>query len=261
MTVVTLTSDWGLKDHYLPAVKACLLTQIPSVQIVDITHDVMPFDIISASFIIRHAFPYFPQGSVHIIGINTEATLKNVHLAVMYKGHYFIGTDNGIFSLICEEKPDKIIEIDIIQDSDFFTFSSRDVFVKAAAHIIKNQSIEGLGIERDTLNEKKLITPVFINDIIKGNAIYIDRYENVITNITYAIFKEYVNKRPFSISFRSSQYEINTISRSYNDVEAGEKLALFGTTNYLEIAINQGKAASLLGLSINDNVNIIIDNS
>lgn len=257
MSIITLTSDWGLKDQYLSVVKGCLLTQIPDARIIDITHDIRPYDIISASFVVRHAYTFFPQGTVHILGVNTEATLDSNHVAIEHNGHYFIGTDNGIFSLIFEELPEKIVEIKLLQDSDFFTFSTRDVFVKTAAYILKNKTLDGLGPVKETLNEKELIKPVSLNGILKGNVIYIDRYENVITNISQKVFKEFVNKRPFSINFRGAGYEITKISKSYSDVPLGEKLALFSTTNYLEIAINKGKASSLLGLNVNDNVNVI----
>ncbi|MDD3877580.1 MAG: SAM-dependent chlorinase/fluorinase [Bacteroidales bacterium] len=259
MPIITLTSDWGTKDHYVAAVKGSITSQIPDAVIVDITHDIKPFDIISASYVIKNSYPHFPQGTIHLIGVNTEASLEHSHIAVFHDGHYFIGTDNGIFSLVFNEIPKEIIEIDIIQDTDLFTFPSKDVFVKVASQIIKTKSLEGLGNKKKGLFEKKLLEPVVLNGIIKGSVIYIDRYENIITNITSQIFKEFVKSRPFKIKFRSMAYVIKKISQSYGDVEPGEKLAVFGSAGYLEIAINQGKAASLLGLETNDSVNVIIE--
>ncbi len=259
MNIITLTSDWGLKDHYLASVKGTIISQIPDAVIIDITHSITAFDIISASFIIKNSFGSFPDGTIHIIGVNTEATLENAHIVAKYKNHYFIGTDNGIFSLIFSEPAEKIIEIDIFQDSDYFTFPSRDTFIKVAAHIIKEGEIDSLGHLRTTLNEKNFITPVVVNNIIKGNVLYIDRYENVITNVPQDLFRKETKGKKFSINFRSSSYEIDRICKSYNDVEQGEKLALFSTTNFLEIAINQGKASSLLGLHPGDSINVFIE--
>ncbi len=261
MPIITLTSDWGLKDHYLAVVKGSIMRQIPDAQIVDITHALEAYDIISASFVVRNSYTFFPEGTVHIVGINTEATLEHVHVAIKYNGHFFIGTDNGIFSLIFNDAPQDIVEIDMHQDSNYFTFSTRDIFVKAAVHILKNKNLQDLGTPKAKLIEKELIKPVYVNGIIKGNVIYVDRYENVITNLEYNLFREYVKKKPFEIKFRGSTYVISKISTSYSDVEEGDMLALFSTTGYLEIAINRGKAASLLGLHINDSVSVIIEES
>jgi S-adenosyl-L-methionine hydrolase (adenosine-forming) len=133
MTILTLISDWGLNSHYQASVKGSILKQIPEVQIVDITHTLRPFDIMNCSFILRNAFPDFPAGTIHIIGVNTEASTKTPHIVVKHNDMYFIGADNGVFSLLFEDQPIEAIELDIMQDSDYFTFSSRDVFVKAAA--------------------------------------------------------------------------------------------------------------------------------
>lgn len=259
MQVITLTSDWGLRDHYNAVIKGTLMRTVPQVPVVDITHAISPFDIISASFVVKNSFYTFPEGSIHIISVITEASLETPHIVAKYKGHYFIGTDNGVFSLIFDEPAEKIIELDIFQDSDYFTFPTRDIFVKVAAHIIEKGEIESLGNERQALTEKKFIVPVPVNNVIKGIVLYVDRFENVITNISETLFRSHTRGKKFSINFKSSGYEITRISPSYNDVEASEKLALFSTTGLLEIAINQGRAASLLGLRPGDNINVFIE--
>jgi len=256
MPVISITSDWGFKDHYLAAVKGSILTHIPDADIVDISHDIPSFDLSQTSFVIRNSYKYFPSGSIHIIGVKSDASIKTPHTAVLYDGHYFIGADNGIFSLIFDRDPEKIVEIDIIQDSDSFTFSTRDVFVMAAAHLAKGEPIEKLGNLKDSLVQKMSFAPVLEKNTIKGKVIYIDTYENVITNITQDVFKDTVGKKPFSILFRTPGYVINSISQSYDDVPEGEMLALFSSGSHLEIAINLGKAASLLGLHIDDTVRI-----
>ncbi|NTW32595.1 MAG: SAM-dependent chlorinase/fluorinase [Bacteroidetes bacterium] len=258
MAIITLTSDCGLKDHYIGAVKGALLTLLPDVTIIDITHDIPAFDIEPASYIIRNSYNNFPKGTIHIIGINTEASIEAPHIVMFYNGHYFIGADNGIFSLIVEGKPEKIIELNISQDSDYFTFSMRDVFVKAAYLIAKGEKLESLGFEKNSLNEMIQLKPIEEQNAIKGNVIYIDRYENVITNISEELFRKVGKKRKFVISFRGG-YEIDTINTAYKDAEAGEKLALFGSSGYLEIAINMGNASSLINLKLKDSVRIDFD--
>jgi S-adenosyl-L-methionine hydrolase (adenosine-forming) len=254
MPIITLTSDWGLKDHYAGAVKGTILSRMPDITIVDISHLIPPFDSEQAAFVIRNAYPNFPAGTIHIVGVNTEESDKCPHTIVEYKGHYFIGTDNGVFSLILDGPPDKIVEILVPQDTDYFTFSTRDRFVKCAIHIAKGGRIEELGDVKTKISEKILLKPVKDPDVIKGHVMYIDTYENVITNITEQDFNEHRNGRKFSIMFRS--YEIKKISRSYQDVPVGEIMALFDSNRHLEIAMNQGNAAGLLGLKCKDMIRV-----
>jgi S-adenosylmethionine hydrolase len=255
MPVITLTSDWGTKDHYLASVKGAILKQIPEARIIDISHEVPPHDLTQAAFILKNCYRDFPSGTIHILGISTEESEVNPHTAILADGHYFIGADNGIFTLIFDEqKPDKIVEITLIQDSEFFTFSSRDRFVKAAALLAGGEDILKLGDLRENLNQKFLFAPVVDNDVIKGMVIYIDNYQNVITNISKEKFKEVGRNRKYTISFRGE--EIHTINDSYSDVPVGEILALFGCNGHLEIAMNNGTASSLLGLNPNDPVRV-----
>jgi S-adenosylmethionine hydrolase len=254
MPFITLTSDWGLKDHYLGAVKGAILNKMPEALIVDISHVIPSFNTEQAAFVLKNAYSNFPKGTVHIIGINTEESENQPHTAIEYNEHFFIGTDNGIFSLLCDKPPDKIIEINVPQDTDYFTFSTRDRFVKVAVHLAKGGKIEELGKRKNKIVEKILLKPVIDNEVIKGHVMYIDSYENVITNITEPLFMENRKGRKFSIRFRS--YDIKKISKSYQDVHPGEILALFDSNHYLEIAMNQGNAAGLLGLDYKDMIRI-----
>lgn len=254
MPVITLTSDWGAKDHYLASVKGAVLKQIPDARIIDISHHVPPHDLTQAAFIIKNCYKDFPPGTIHIIGVSTEESDVHPHTAILADGHYFIGADNGIFTLIFEEQPEKIVEITLMQDSEFFTFSSRDRFVKAAALLAEGKDIAELGDPRDSLHQKFMFAPVVENNVIKGIVIYVDNYENVITNITKEKFREVGKGKQFTISFRGE--EIHEIRDSYSDVPVGEILALFGCNGHLEIAMNNGTASSLLGLNPDDPVRV-----
>jgi S-adenosylmethionine hydrolase len=254
MAIITLTSDWGLRDHYIGAVKGALLSQIPGAVVVDITHSIPVFDLNQAAFIVRNFYRNYPEGTIHILAVNTEASIETPHTLVVHDGHFFIGADNGLFSLIFDETPSKIIELEVMQDSDFFTFSTRDVFVKVAVHIAEGKPVEELGHPKKELLKKMSFSPVLDDDLIKGKVIYIDNYENAFTNITKPLFRSMTRGKKFAILFRSASYRITEISQSYKDVVEGEMLALFSTTGHLEIAINQGKASSLLGLKIDQSV-------
>ena len=254
MAIITLTSDWGLKDHYIGVVKGAILNKMPSVNIIDITHNIASFEIEQAAFVIRNCYRYYPKGTVHILAINTEESEIHPHTVIENEGQYFIGTDNGIFSMIFDNKPDKIFELTIPQESDFYTFSTRDRFVKAAVHLASGKKVEDLGTKKDDLLQKILLHPVIDNNLLKGHIIHIDNYQNLITNIKKTLFDEVGKERNFGIFFRT--YEIKKISQSYLDVPIGEILALFGSNEHLEIAINQGNASGLLGLNTKDPIRI-----
>lgn len=254
MPIITLTSDWGTKDHYLPSVKGTILKHMPDIRIIDISHDIPPHDLSQAAFILKNCYKEFPEGTIHIIGVSTEESEVNPHTAVKADGQYFIGADNGIFSMLFDGKVDEIVEIGINQDSDYFTFSSRDRFIKAAAVLANGGDIKELGNERNQLNQKFFFAPVVENNLIKGIVIYVDNYQNVITNITRDKFKEVGKRRKFTISFRGE--EIHEIHDSYSDVPVGEILAIFGCNGHLEIAMNNGNASALLGLGPDDPVRV-----
>lgn len=259
MTIVTLISDWGQNSHYQASVKGAILRQIPQAQIVDITHTLRPFDIMNCSFVLKNSWPDFPENTIHIIGVNSEASTKTPHVAVKYHNHYFIGADNGVFSLLFEDEHFEAVELDIMQDSDYFTFSSRDVFVKAAAMLAQGTAFNELGTPHTALKRMYAFKPVITPQKIEGKVIFIDDYENVFVNIDQKTFRKEGRGRPYTINFRVPGYAIRTLRTSYSDVPDGERLALFGSTGFLEIAINKGKAASLLGLGITDTVSVVFD--
>lgn len=266
MSVITLTTDFGLKDHHLAVVKGAIISLAPHIPIVDITHQIDAHDIQSASFILKNAFQSFPLGSVHIIGINTEPSDENVFSCIKYEGHYFISTDNGIFSLIMDENlPEEIVEI-IPEDIHKLSFVCKDVFVPAAIKLLSGKGIESLGHKRNGVQKLINMQAYADNTGIRGNVIYIDNYENAITNITRELFEKYSGNKNFEIQLKPSkrysdvygvaEYTLNSISLFYNDVTEGEILARFNSSNLLEIAINKGNASSLLNLKSGDVIRI-----
>jgi len=151
MPIITLTSDWGTNDHYSGMVKGSILSKIPNATIIDITHNIPPFNLNSASFILRNVIHTFPKGTIHIIDINSDASIEMPHTVLVHNGQYLIGADNGLFSLIFDSKPDEAFEIDMIQDSDSFTFSACDIFIKIAQHIVDGKSLSEVGPPRKKL--------------------------------------------------------------------------------------------------------------
>lgn len=250
MAIITLTTDFGLKDHYASAVKGAILKQLPNVTIIDISHKIGKYNLPETAFILKNAYPNFPKGSIHIIGVRSEQSSQSPQVIVFSDGHYFIGADNGIFSLLLDSPIDKIIALPP-NDSVFPTL---DIFVDAACHIAQGKPFENLGTPTQSLFELLPFRATSMDDLIRGTVIYIDTYGNVIINITKTLFTKIANGRSFTIELKS--HEIKTISKFYNDVPNGEVLALFNSTGYLEIAVNLGKADSLLHFKINDNIPI-----
>jgi S-adenosylmethionine hydrolase len=256
MAIITLTTDLGDKDIYQAALKGSILKLLPTVSIVDITHSVAAFNIQQAAFILKNSFHYFPDATVHLIGIDTVYNDYTKYLAIRYRDHFFVGADNGIFSLMFDNEPDEIMEINIMQDLKFLHFPLADIFVKAACHLAQGGKLSDIGIPVTAIEKKMNLQPVVEKNLIKGAVIYIDSFQNVITNITKEFFNMVQQGRRFTLSFKRNE-TINHLSWHYNEVPEGEKLCLFGISDHLEIAINKGNASGLLGLNLGDSV--IID--
>lgn len=256
MAILTLTTDLGDKDIYQAVLKGSILRVLPTVNIVDITHTVAAFNIQQAAFILKNSFYYFPEETVHLIGIDTVYSDENKFLAIRYRKHFFVGADNGIFSLIFDEEPEAIMEINIMQDLKFLHFPLSDIFVKAACHLANGGRLEEIGEPVAGIEKRMLLQPAVERNQIRGMVIYIDSFQNVITNITKDFFNKVQQGRRFILYFKRNE-TITHLSWHYNEVPEGEKLCLFGISDHLEIAINKGNASGLLGMNLGDSV--IID--
>ncbi|NNC83290.1 MAG: SAM-dependent chlorinase/fluorinase, partial [Flavobacteriales bacterium] len=190
MPIITLTTDLGLKDFYVAAVKATILRQLDPVHIVDISHEIEKFSIAQAAYHIRNVFKEFPEGTVHIIGVRPELSTKNAHVVVRKNGQYLIGADNGIFSFIFNEPVDEVFELTISQDTDDLTFPTKDVFTKAAIHLAKGGTPEVIGRKTELKNVFSRLQPITDANSIRGHVTYIDSYENVMTNISEQMFQD-----------------------------------------------------------------------
>ena len=255
MGIITLTTDLGHTDFYQAALKGSLLNLYPAVKIIDISHDIPPFDIQQAAFVLKNAYQYFPKRTVHLIGIDSVYNKSTRYLAIKYNDYYFVGTDNGIFSLLFDKAPEEAVELTVIQDLKYLHFPLTDIFAKAAVYLAKGGNLTEIGNPINEIQQRTVIQPVIDNNTIRGRVIYVDSFQNVITNITKELFTEVQNNRSFTVHFRRNE-TISQLSWHYNEVPEGEKLCLFGISNHLEIAINKGNASGLLGLHIGDIVRV-----
>lgn len=255
MSIITLTSDLGVSDHYLATVKASILTKMPDARIVDISHGIRHLDVQHAAYVLGSSWSHFPMGSVHVIGVKSELTAATPHLIVHYMSHYFIGADNGIFSLLFKEQPEDIFEITYTQPEDWY-FPMRGVFATCAAHLAKGGAPELLG--RRVQEFKRIRVPVATGDdfSIKGNIIHFDNFGNIHTNIHRSLFDMYRASRSFAIQLPKTRQVITKIHNDFAEVTMGSAVALWGSNGHLIIAINQGtsqmggSAQSLFGTKL-----------
>lgn len=251
----------GDTDHYVASVKASILSFCPDATLVDITHKVRSFDVHGAAHILRSVWKQFPIGTVHVIGVLPELTTRTPHVAVAYMGHFFVGADNGIFSVLLDEEPEEVIEINLAQGEDW-TFPMKGVFATAAAHLCKGGPISFLGKKTNGVQQLFPMEVMVEADSIKGIVIHIDYYGNVYTNITRELFAATRKGRSFSINFKRAGYALTSISSYFTDVLEGERLAMWASNGHLMIAIHKGSsdqggsAASLFGFQLNDPIRI-----
>lgn len=257
MPLITLTSDMGTHDHYVAVVKAAIYRQLPEALIVDISHHVRPFDVAHAALLLRASVKDFPQGTVHVIGVQPEKLAVANHLAVYHSGQYFIGADNGIFPLIFDGEAQKAVNLDHVASNVGETsFPMRDIFTMAACHIAKGGSMDVLGKPSAIRNHSTLFQPVVLENAIRGVAVHVDTYGNVITNIDRVLFDGVKRGRNFEIRFRKDRQRARKLHVNYSDVEVGEVVVLFGSSGFLEIAMNGGNASQLLGIKPADIVSV-----
>ena len=273
MPIITLTTDFGEKDHFVGAVKGAIYSEMENLKIVDISHSISPFHSTEAAYIIQNAYKSFPPGTIHIIGIDSELNPENRHIALKLDGHYFVCANNGIISMLAQAiKPEKIVEINI-HDRIMSNFPVLDVFVKVACHLARGGTLEVIGKPITEIKELVGIKPVVNsegNQII-GNVIYIDNYGNVVCNINKQLFDDVGKGRPFKITARRANFD--EIFSQYSDAinfetpkerreEDGKKLAIWNSSEYLELAIYKsnpttvGSASSLFGLQFRDAVTV-----
>ncbi len=270
MKVITLTTDMGLNDHYVASLKGSIMCAVEDARIVDISHSVRPFDVGEAAYHVRSCYKDFPKGTVHVIGVDSEPIINfggsdgSFPSIMSYDEHFFISNDNGFFgAFLGENRPDAFWRIDdILTLENVFNFATKNVLITAALRILNNETPGSFAAPSNSY--KSALTPTAITEtnLIKGYVIHIDNYGNAITNISRTLFDQFGENIPFIIYFKKKDYYIDVISQGYNEVPQGEKVAIFNSNNFLEIAINRGAngstggAEQLFGLRVNDMIRV-----
>ncbi len=258
--LVTLTTDFGTRDAYVAAMKGVLLSIAPQACLVDITHEIHPQDILEAAFVLREAVPYFPSGTIHLVVVDPGVGTQRRAVALRHKEHWFVGPDNGIFTLVLgTEQPEALVELDRPAfwrtPTPSQTFHGRDIFAPVAGHLATGKALEELGTPRDRLSTLHWMEPSGSAEGLQGWVVHIDRFGNCITNISRTLFTQYSRGRPFRCYVGSHIFQ--QIHPTYGAVAHGEALLLFGSSDYLEVAVNGGNAAELLAISRGTPVHIV----
>ena len=247
MALITFTSDFGTTDHYVAAVKAAFASRDPNQQLIDISHEIRPFDISHAASVLKHVFRAFPKGTVHLVGVDSMKD-KSKPIALLYEGYFFVGFDSGLFSLLLEDEPAAIVEL----GGDLSTFAVKDVLVPATIQIAKRGELPNEG--KVVKEWKKLLgrqLKVTKREIV-GNVISVDHYGNLITNIGKTHFEKMLelNGKEATYSIRFGRELAENLHNDFTDVKSGDCFILFNSYGELQIGINKGNAAELLGLGI-----------
>ena len=247
MPLITLTSDIGEQDFLAAAIKGQLLQANNNFSIIDITHTLSPFNYPQSAYVCRNAIKNFAPGTYHLVLVNIFDE-KPEHMLLAEHNGFFIGcADNGLLTMILEEVPQKVVALQLEKTQQKNTLYCINVFANAINKLDKGMLLEEVGDAGVSIQVKNPLKPLLGNNWIEGQIIFIDNFENVIVNINKEEFETQRKGRSFTIVFKRDEV-IDKISETYADVAEGEKLALFNSGGYLEIAINKGNAAGLFGL-------------
>ena len=255
MACITLLSDFGLQDASVAAAKGILMQYTEGLGIVDISHEINPFNTKQAAYLLASAYKNFPQGTCHVLAFDIFYEPIPKLVLTTYNDHYFLAPDNGIIPLALPEAIERSwLLFELTKEQTFADWMAR---AGKAISILQTKKPEQQGLPAHKLKPSKETT-VTVNDAatIACEVMHIDRYENVILNITKQQFENMGRGRRFRLEIMQVE-EITEISNGYNDVREGNKLCRFNSNGYLEICVNRGNAASLFGFRLNSRYNDI----
>ncbi len=255
MAVITLLTDFGDKDYYVGLFKGDLYTSSPSSRIVDISHAIAPYDIVTAAFFLKSVYTHFPKGTIHIARVYEQGLGKQKLLAAKYQNYYFIAPDNGLLTMVFDDKPDLIVEVDMKQAK---LNTLEDYYCRVVKEITFSNSIGSIGVTISNYMERKAMMPVLQQDKIIGNIIHVDNFGNAITNIHMDDIKRFDSSKQMRINYRKYDF-IERIVDNYTDVPQTYNLARFNSLGYLELCIHCGSASDLLGLAKGDAIQILFE--
>lgn len=264
MTVISLLTDFGTQDEYVGVVKGVILGINPDVTIVDLSHAVAPQDVVTAAYLIKSAFCYFPRGSVHVIIVDPGVGSSRRIVAARADGHVFVAPDNGVLSLLFDEKqPEQIVSV---TNERWFlqpvsrTFHGRDIFAPVAGHLSLGLDPASLGAPvkgEDLVRLAVSLPAIGTTGCLEGAVVTVDRFGNLVTNIAMSHLQPLVDRGgDRGVIIEVAGRKIRGLAASYAQYPSGGLLAVIGSRNCLEIAVNMGNAAEFLDVKAGTPVHV-----
>lgn len=257
--IVTCTTDFGLRDAYVAAMKGVMLTIAPDLRLVDVSHEIAAQDIMQAAFVLRAAIPWFPEGTVHLAVVDPGVGTSRRGVIAVKDGRYFVGPDNGLFSLVLDSPPDALFALDRPEawrtDHPSNTFHGRDVFAPVAARLATGVDPSELGTPTDGLQRFHWALPIVDEQGVRGWVVHVDGYGNCVTNIPRPVFEQAIRGRRFKCYVGSTI--LSSLSTAYAQVPPGEPLLLFNSVDLAEVAVFRGSASDLLDIRTGTAVNVV----
>lgn len=257
MKLVTITTDFGSSDGYVTSLKGAIYSAHPTCQVVDLIHNVQPYDIVVGSLFLRQAVRHFPDKTIHIAAIDLFYEEFGSILIGKVGNQYVITPNNGLLSLLGLDDKSEVYLCEYVYNG-FNSFL--DGLKKVLSHLTGDQEISNIGTLYPGHKQRFDLQPTVRPGQIRASVVHIDRFENAILNVDQKLFDQSRNGRKFSIFYKRSD-PITKISAAYGDVEIGEAMALFNSYGLLEIGINKGKAHSMLGIGVEDAIIIEFEES
>ncbi len=253
MHIVSLTTDFGFEDYYVAELKAHIYRQTLDVNIVDVSHVIGSHDIVQAAHFVDNVFRNFPESSIHCVAVHNYYDKDSFFITFEREGHFFIGPNNGIFSLIFEDLDSS--EVFIIDQGQSKLDNISNTIGWAVGYISKNKNIKNIGSLVENFNQKMGIKPVITGTQIRATIIHIDHFENVVINLKKDQFETLRAGRSFQLYYKQTD-PITSISDNYGSVPISDVICKFNSSGYMQIGINMGKASSRLNLNKNETIQI-----
>lgn len=254
MPVITLTTDWGTTDYFAGALKGEIISVVADATLVDISHHIGKHDQVHGAFVLKNAWNRFPEGSVHISGVKGSGEEQPALLAVKFMNHFFLGPDDGWFSLLFDDEAMEGYYVKNAKGEKVNT--STKMLAASAGFLARGGKISDMGDPVTQFVKKSMLQASIHEDSIRGSVIYIDSFGNLITNITKELFDRIGRGRDFEIVLKKSGYEITTIQTNYYEIGSGNLMAHHNEAGYIEIAISKGSARDLLNMKYGEIVRI-----
>jgi S-adenosylmethionine hydrolase len=246
--LITLTTDFGLSDHFVGVMKGIIAGIAPAARVIDISHGVAPYNIVEGAFMIAEAWTYFPKGTIHVVVVDPGVGSSRRPILAEAGGHFFIAPDNGVLSMVLNAASHKVRVISnpkVMRREMSRTFHGRDVFAPAAAHLAKGIKPAHFGkVIRDCIQIDPARNKELTSNAWRGLILKTDRFGNLITSFLATQFTA-ITRRPFEV--RIGREKIHRLALNYAETAIGELFAIVGSSGYLEIAVNQGSAAAVSG--------------